>query len=206
MKLPYVLHQIWLGGRPMPLRLQQFGEGWRALYPGWEYRLWTERNLPPLINEAAFYAAETPAQQADILRYELLYRFGGIYVDTDFECLRNVEPLLAGVTLFAACEAWNIVSIGILGAVPHHPLFKEAIEFLPASFHSQERVSAQTGPQFFTSIVFNYIARFPGTVHLFDRTFFYPYHWSEPCRQSEQFPWAYAVHHWIGSWTSPASS
>ena len=26
----------------------------------------------------------------------VLHRFGGLYVDLDYECLKNVEPLLAG--------------------------------------------------------------------------------------------------------------
>ena len=40
-----------------------------------------------------------PAERSDILRLELLWREGGVYVDTDFECLRSIEPLLDGARL-----------------------------------------------------------------------------------------------------------
>lgn len=186
----------------MPLQLQEFVEGWRTRHPGWETCIWTEANLPPLVNAATFASAQSPAQKADILRYELLYNYGGVYVDTDFECLKNIEPLLGGVKAFAACEAWNIVSIGILGSTPGHPLLQKAIELVPGSFQNHEHVPDQTGPLFFSKIAFDYVARYPGSVHLFDRHFFYPYHWKEPHRRHESFPWAFAVHHWNGSWTS----
>ena len=63
--------------------------------PGWLVHTWREWDLPGLRNQLWFDAAAHPAQRADIARFELLHRFGGIYVDTDFAPLRPIEALVA---------------------------------------------------------------------------------------------------------------
>ena len=111
--IPKVFHRIWLGG-PLPDEYVAFGESFQRCHPQWQMILWDETNLPPLRNQQAFAAATSLAQKADIARYELLYRQGGIYLDTDFECRKSLEPLLDGVRSFAATEDERWISIGIM--------------------------------------------------------------------------------------------
>src|SRR5918912_1772904 len=105
----------------MPGECRDWIAGWLAAHPGWDHRIWSDGNRPALANEAAFRAAEVPAQRADILRYEVVLRHGGVYLDADFECLRNVEELLDGVTAFAGEEEPGQLASGVFGAVPGHP-------------------------------------------------------------------------------------
>jgi hypothetical protein len=42
-------------------------------------RLWTDDTLPELERRAAFDRGRNHAERSDVLRYELLLRFGGIY-------------------------------------------------------------------------------------------------------------------------------
>ncbi|CAF1355895.1 unnamed protein product [Rotaria sordida] len=58
----------------------------------------------------------------DILRFEILYQYGGIYIDLDFEPLKNLELLLHGVQAFVAYESEYFICNGILGAIPGHEL------------------------------------------------------------------------------------
>ena len=95
--IPRVFHRIWLGRQPMPAEFEAFGATWLQHHPGWKMKLWTEANLPPLVNRWAFQQARTLAGRSDVARYEILFRCGGIYVDTDFECLRNLERLIDNV-------------------------------------------------------------------------------------------------------------
>ncbi|VDH94022.1 Hypothetical predicted protein [Mytilus galloprovincialis] len=47
----------------------------------------------------------TPAWIADIVRYKVLYEYGGLYLDTDIRANRSVEPLLAKFKSgFVVCE------------------------------------------------------------------------------------------------------
>jgi mannosyltransferase OCH1-like enzyme len=199
--IPRVFHRIWLG-RPMPERERKFGETWAERHPDWEMRLWREGNVPPLVNQALFDAATTPAQQADVLRYELLLAHGGVYLDTDFECFRDIEPLLGGVRAFSAREDADRVAIGIMGCVPGHPFFAAVVEALPDSvaWRPGQPANEQTGPELFSRVLVEREALGEEIITVFGPELFYPYHWSELNRAGEHFPHAYAAHHWSKSW------
>lgn len=202
MTIPRVFHRIWLGPKPLPAEFAAFGETWAALHPGWEMRLWTDANLPTLANQALFDSAPSFAAKADILRYELLLRFGGVYVDTDFECLKNIEALLDGVECFAAQQKdldadfgkFCYINNALIGAVPGHLLFRDLVESLPqhmASLPPDVPASALTGPHYLTTVLQSH-----PEVKIFPAKFFYPYTATERWRRHEKFPEAYAVHHW----------
>jgi inositol phosphorylceramide mannosyltransferase catalytic subunit len=91
--IPKLFHWIWFGPRPLPEQYRCWIEGWLELHPGWEHFLWTDANRPTFINEVQFQAADSFAQKADIARYEIVYLYGGVYVDTDTECLRPLTTL-----------------------------------------------------------------------------------------------------------------
>lgn len=194
--IPRIIHQIWLGD-PMPDHLAIYCTTWAEHHPGWEHRLWTDGDFGWLRNQRLFDTAQrhTPHVgqfRADIARYEILHRFGGVYVDCDFECRRPIDDLLDADS-FAAWEEDDVwVNNAILGAVPAHPLMADLIARLPASVarHRGKRPNVMTGPQFLTQRA----RRHHITVH--PARLFYPYSWSELDRQGEDFPDVYAIHHW----------
>ena len=202
MHIPKIFHRIWLGSRSMPEEFERFGRTWEQLHPGWEMRFWTDANLPALTNQAAFDSAPSFAAKADILRYEILLQHGGVYVDTDFECLRNIEPLLDGVGCFVAQQRdldadfgkFCYVNNALMGAIPGHPLFKDLVELLGQHMKSlppDVPASYLTGPHFLTTVL-----QAHPDVKIFPACFFYPYTATERWRRHEKFPQAYAVHHW----------
>jgi hypothetical protein len=89
-----------------------------------------------LTNQAAFDAATNPGEKSDIWRYEILYRFGGLYVDTDFECLqcfdRVVRPfeLVTGISNTGTVELNN----GLVACRAKHPFMKRLISSIGAEF------------------------------------------------------------------------
>jgi FkbM family methyltransferase len=199
--IPRVFHRIWLGG-PLPEREGRYGETWAEHHPDWELRLWHDGNLPPLVNQEQFDAAGSPAQKADILRYELLLAHGGIYVDTDFECFRSIEPLLAGVRAFCGREDANRVTNSILGSVPGHPFFAAVVAALPDSvaWRPGRPPNEQTGPELLSRVLIEREALGREVPTVFGPELFFPYLWTEPHRAGEHFPRAYAAHHWAKSW------
>src|SRR5439155_22420530 len=87
--IPRILHQIWVGPDPLPEEFARYRETWLQRHPEWEHHLWTENNLPPdLRRPEAYERLRAPAERSDILRYEVLWRWGGVYGDADFECHR----------------------------------------------------------------------------------------------------------------------
>src|SRR5439155_11415662 len=48
MRIPRLLHQVWVGSAPMADEQREFIAGWKRLHPDWEHRLWTDDDLPGL--------------------------------------------------------------------------------------------------------------------------------------------------------------
>lgn len=127
--IPKILHQIWLGPKRRP---EADMNSWRDQHPSWEYRLWTEANLPKLQHQALFDAFHGVYHaQADILRYELLYTFGGIYIDADSRCLRPLDDFFLDDGVWACAENdRGLLANGFLGASPRSPLFAAVLDEL----------------------------------------------------------------------------
>lgn len=187
--IPRTIHQIWLGPDPLPEEFRRYGESWTRHNPGWELRLWTEDELPPDLERREVYERlRQPAERSDLLRLELLHRHGGVYVDTDFECLRPLEPHLDGVTFFCAYLKPGRVNNAIVGAVPGHPLLERGIrEARPREWHGLVDKEG-TGPFFLNRLV----SEEPG-VTIFEPELFYP-------RTPEERSRAIADHHSARSW------
>jgi Glycosyltransferase sugar-binding region containing DXD motif len=198
-RIPRVFHRIWLGPDAMPEAERRFGETWARHHPDWEHRLWRDDDLAEVGVPVEIVArAKSPVELSDVARFHILARHGGVYVDTDFECLRPLDPLLKGVDAFASFQRPGEVAIGVLGATAGHSAFRRAAELVTETF-GRAPLPAATGPPFFTHLMWD----FP-EVTLFPPELFYPYLWSEPERQDERFPQAYAVHHWAMSWREAA--
>lgn len=193
--IPKVLHRVWLGGNPLPPKVELLGETWRRHHPGWEMRLWDDEQAAGLVPVDALDRCRAPAEASNLVRYAVLHRFGGVYVDTDVECLRPIDDLLSGVSAFAAWEIPHRIGNAVLGSVAGHPLFEAAAREAPATAgHSIESVEAN-GPTYLTMLASDHRG-----LTVFDRELFYPFKWDEPHRRGEEFPDAYAIHHWDLSW------
>lgn len=202
--IPKTVHQIWLGG-DLPKEHRAYRDSWQDHHPGWHFILWTEDTLAEmgitLVNQDLYDRAERLAPgsegqfRSDILRYELLYWYGGVYLDTDLSCQRPIDGLLKGHDMVAAFEDDTWVNNAFLAAVPAHPLVAALIEHLPASVGANQgaRPNVMTGPQYLTRI---WRERGLGQMRVLPSRLFYPYRWDELDRGGEVFPDAYAVHHW----------
>jgi len=144
--IPKIIHQVWVAA-PMPDQVRAWIDGWRAMHGDWEHRLWTEQNLPALVNGDCFDATDIPAQKADIVRYEIVHRYGGLYVDADYECLGRIDDLIDGRDhlLIEGIEP-HLLHNGFFAAVPGSPLLARAIKMIPTRMRERTGVVGQTGP------------------------------------------------------------
>jgi inositol phosphorylceramide mannosyltransferase catalytic subunit len=200
--IPHLIHRIWLGG-PMPGRYAQLGKTWERTHPTWDVVTWTDNSLPPLRNQRLFDGAMSPAQKADIARYEILLNHGGVYVDTDFEALAPIDDLIRKVAAFVATEDGTWLSNAILGAAPGHMFMAALVSGIPDSFATLPtgHINEVTGPKYVTAIFHGLRAQGAcEDVAVFPPQLFFPYHFSELHRRDQHFPLAFAVHHWAQSW------
>ncbi len=84
-------------------------ESWITKNPGWQYKFWSDEDLlafmrgerPDLLD--LYLSYPRPVQKADLARYCILQKFGGVYADVDTVCLSSLEPL-AGDLRVVLCE------------------------------------------------------------------------------------------------------
>lgn len=199
--IPSSLHQFWVGPS-LPDAYAKFAEGWRRFHPEWKYRLWGADDLPPLRNQDLYDRAEEICPEhvgqfrSDIVRYELLYRFGGVWVDVDFECLKPIDDLVRvdGLRAFVAWVNRDFVNNAIMGSTRQHRFVRSLIDGLPASVaaHPGKAPRVVSGPRYLTPMW-----KADGDdVKAFPAPLFYPYLWDELRRGSQKFRGSYAVHHW----------
>jgi mannosyltransferase OCH1-like enzyme len=129
--IPRIIHQIWLGPDPLPEEHARWIESWKRHHPEWDHRMWTEDNLPadPLRREV-LDRLRMPVERADILRLEALHRHGGVYVDTDVECLRPIDDVLTGENLIGVQLKPGRVTNTFIAASAGHPLLEKGLHQL----------------------------------------------------------------------------
>jgi inositol phosphorylceramide mannosyltransferase catalytic subunit len=198
LRIPRTIHRVWLGEEPMPAEQRRFGERFAELHPGWTTRLWTDADLAELgISQADRARSRSASELSNLVRYELLARLGGVYVDTDVEPLRDLTPLLRGVEAFAALELPGRVGTAVLGSVAGHPAFVRAAAIARRTLGLGAHSADANGPYMLSLVLEDE----PG-VTIFGAELFYPYGWDEAPAAASSYPDAYAIHRWAKSWWS----
>lgn len=202
--IPRTVHRIWFGPHPMPDEYKAYREKWESF--GYEVTDWTENDLPVLRNRDVYddpnIGASTGGgiaelgvwvQRADVVSYELIWRYGGIYANTDIEPLRPFDDLLDGVSAFAGIEQEHFLGNAVMGCEAGHPFFDRVIEVLPGRYFSMVGVpmNGTTGPHLLTAV-----ASERDDLTVFPAETFYPYLYSEMDREHGEHPDAYTAHHW----------
>lgn len=215
-KIPKIIHQIWLGS-PIPEKFKQYQITWQHHHPDWEYKLWTDNDIAQLHleNQQAYDLAINYAERSDIARYEILYRFGGLYVDTDCQCIQSFDELHHCYDFYAGIEfpamamflCPIIIPNALIGSCAGHQIMRTCIDMITAKIktNSQESdIVVKTGPVLFTTAILSIIQKASSTTDIiFPATFFYPIDKKikdkaliQKCIKPETF----AIHHWAGSW------
>lgn len=206
-RIPKKIHQIWLGS-PLPDRFKAWCNTWRVFHPTWEYKMWTDADLPTfnITKKDIFDAAKNMGQKSDILRYEILRQQGGLYVDTDFECLKPFDDLLylrffVGISQDADMQTY----CGLIGSEPNGHVINHCVNDLRGKYDGNdgEKIMDATGPYYITRCMLAGAREDPRGVVAFPMDFFYPFpnHMRfTDTAQSYIRPFSYAIHYWKTSW------
>lgn len=200
MKIPKIFHRIWIGNKPMPEEYEYYGQTFMDLHPDWEYKLWTDDNLPvnKFQNRDLYKSDNGVVFKANIARIELLYLYGGVYADTDFEFYKNIEPLLKDYDHFFTGEKQGIIGNGIIGSVAGHPILKKLLDGMPES----NKANIDYPPTTRTGVVYQTRTLDINDINYLKPELFFPTPpgTTYPADRASDFPDAYAHHHWGASW------
>ena len=214
-RVPKKLHQIWIGG-PLPAEYDLWTRSWREHNPGWEYKLWTERDILSfgLRNEKAFCASPSYGVKSDIARYEILERLGGVYVDTDLECLRPINYIVDRCSFFAGTVFGGAPQItnSIIGSTPNHSFVSRLVKKTnqPVFTRDGMAILEATGPILMTRLFFESIAEYDISNVILPSNYFYPLPSFarlekniENVRSKYVTGDSYGIHYWEVSWCGP---
>lgn len=214
--IPKTFHRVWFPADErdvIPPKFEAFWTDLQAMHPDWEFVTHDDPDATEewLVNADLFRrtrqaAADDPARfkdfaygsLPDIVRYEVCYRFGGVYIDVDFEPIKPFDDLIARDMPFIGWESFDYVCCAVMGGPAGHPAFADLIENLDEHASKNWDLPAvdRTGPRFITDrwVARDDVLRLPPAV-------FYPVCWNEAHRLGGPYPEAtIAVHHWNAGW------
>ena len=94
--IPKIIHYCWFGHNPLPELAQKCIASWKKYLPNYEIKEWNENNFDvniiPYTAEA--YTQGKYAFVSDYARFWILYKYGGIYFDTDVEVIRPINDII----------------------------------------------------------------------------------------------------------------
>jgi len=209
-KIPKILHQIWLGNQ-IPEQIYNRCMHLKKTIPAdWQYKLWTDNDINQLSdfkNIDIFNKVPNPGQKSDILRNYILYKFGGVYCDTDFIIYRFFDELL-DLDFFGGIVYDDVPNIAnsIMGSSPGNILITDIQDFdIPVSYPDGIDIINSTGQGLITRKFFKNKDTLSNTLAL-PNSFVYPYPNFNNCKilgnnyasyiREETF----CCHLWEGSW------
>ena len=191
--------QVWFG-KPMPKRYRKYLKTWKKYHPDWTFHLITEKNVKdyPFIDLDVLELCNNYSEMSDAIRWPMVYHYGGIWLDSDFLCLKNLEPLIKDCTIFISTEDNYHLSGGFFGAKKGHPIIKRLVDLIePTLLATMDKPSDQRiGPKWVTEHISC------DEITVLPKKYFYPY---LPGQQFARDTYkkkgvAYAAHIWNGSW------
>jgi mannosyltransferase OCH1-like enzyme len=154
------------------------------------------------------------------LRYEILYRHGGVYVDIDFECLKPLKELVENFDFFSCLiPETDVVANGIIGSIPGHPILRDCInriKYTTNILDDFDDIMLKSGPDFFTISVENYLKLLADPLSLekiilLGSNYFFPFpsylrfdfkNNKFTRRQARKFAHSesFGIHYWANTW------
>ncbi|CAN6631898.1 mannosyl phosphorylinositol ceramide synthase Csh1p [Trichomonascus vanleenenianus] len=131
------------------------------MHPDYQYILWTDESARNFVKEhyswflPTYDAYPYPIMRADVIRYFVLYHYGGIYIDLDNGVTQKLDPLTKQHAWLRKTKPTG-VSNDLMGSRPKHPFFKKVIDNLEKYnrnwFVSYITIMFSTGPLFVSVI------------------------------------------------------
>lgn len=208
MSIPKIIHYCWFGGT-IPAKFEKYISQWKKKCPEYEFKLWNESNVDFDSSEYLKKAVSAGrwAFVADFVRLEALYKYGGIYLDTDVELLSGFDQLLENHVVFGF-ETSKQINGAIILTEKENPFILEVIEtYKTLSFEGKDIVENMIPiPYILSRMAEKKGAQLNGEtqtvngITLLSRDYFYPlsFEGEGKCFSKNTI----AIHQYAGSWSN----
>ena len=206
--IPKMIHYCWFGGKPIPDTYKEWIESWHKFCPDYEIKEWNESNYDITKNQYMYQAYEQKKWGfvPDYARLDIIYNYGGIYLDTDVELVSSFDDLLYQKG-FAGFEREEFVNLGSgFGAVQRLPIIKEMMDYYEDKQFVNEDGSLNliASPRLQTDVLLRYGLKQNGEYQLVSDLTIFPEKMfcgkSISLRRIRLKPYTRSIHHYDGSW------
>lgn len=211
--IPKKIHYVWVGGNKKPELIRKCINSWQNILSDYEIIEWNESNFDIEINEYAkqAYNYKKWAFVSDYIRFYVLYHYGGIYLDTDVEVLKSLDPMLHNGG-FAGFE--NDIGIApglILGSKKKSCVIKKLLDgyadrkFVKSDGSLDTSTVVRYATKLFVEMGFNMNGMYQciNGFHVYPSEYFCPMNYITG--EIKITPNTYTIHHYAESWLSGKS-
>lgn len=206
-RIPKIIHYFWFSGDPYPEKVQRCLDSWHKHCPDYEFKLWNLENYHTdnvFCNEAL--SNRVWAFASDFGRCDVLYRYGGIYLDLDVELLKPLDDLLYDDGFLCFESADGVDPGSGMGCVKGNPIWGEicnkyeGLHFIndDGSFNKVNILRQ------YTSVLEEHGLRRTGIYQNFENVAVYPplvlSPYSYQTGVDSRYEKTYGVHHWVSAW------
>ena len=164
--IPKVIYQTWYR-KELPDSIKKLNERMLSLNKDYEYYLFDDNDIELFIREnyddnilKAYNMLNVGAAKADLWRYLILYRNGGIYLDIDSEIYSNLDELINSDdhAIISREGNHNLFVQWCLIFSPKHPLLKICINKCVDNILNKKTndILRLTGPYVYSESIFEY--------------------------------------------------
>lgn len=131
MSVPKKIHYCWFGEKEKPVEVLDCIESWKKYAPEYEVYEWNEDNFPrdimiPYAQEAL--DAKKFAFVTDYVRLYVLYKYGGIYLDTDIEMIKSFPNNILEHD-FLGLESESTICTAVIGCKPKSKWVEKLLKY-----------------------------------------------------------------------------
>ena len=217
--IPKIIHYCWFGRNPLPESAQKCIASWRKFFPDYEIKEWNEDNFD--VNMIQYtkdaYEAKKYAFVSDYARFWILYKYGGLYFDTDVEVIKPMDDIIERGPFMGIEKAFSLdlppmIAPGLgLGAAPGMEIFQRILDgFHQMDFYTKDGAynpytMIPMVTELFTSLGF----KGTGEVEYVADTYIYPQEYFNPfddmTGKLNITPNTYSIHWYSKTWTDKSS-
>ena len=206
--IPKRIHHIWLGKNKLPPYFENFKNSWKKNHPDYEFFFWNDEKCKDihLINRDLFDAIENKGSKSDILRCEILYKYGGIYIDTDFESIKPIPKELLKQS-FVACNQYSYepqIGNSFLMSEPGTKLLSSILKgFSYPENETVENIIEKTGPVMITNQINKFLKSEKDNILILPSNYCFPFpSFAKDNYSPKNFitDESFALHHWGTTW------
>lgn len=210
--IPKIIHYCWIGSAEKPASVLYCIDSWKKFCPDYEIREWNETNYDfgkNLYMKQA-YEAKKWGFVPDYARLDIIYQYGGIYLDTDVELIRSLDDLLNSDSFFGfedTGEGDFFVACGLsFGAKPHNELIKKLRDYYDTiTFINKDgSLNLLPAPRHNATVFKNYGVKMDNVFQNHEGNMFYPSEYFCPkvfkTGKTVITKRTHSIHHFSASW------